>query len=262
MTSDQIHQAAQIIWDHISQEKLMHSLPIDCRPENKEEGHSIQKELLKISGQKQLGYKIAATSKAGQRHINVPGPQFGRLLSERVFKEGQTLNINHNPMGVLEAEFGFRMKKNISPRGFEYSLEEVSNLCENLYLMIEIPDSRYVDFTSVGEYQLIADNACASWLVEGKKVDVDWKSIDLSKQEVKVFKNGKLASVGIGKNALDGPLKALLWLVNDLLDQGETLKKEEVVTTGTVHVPVPIWPGDEIRADFGLLGDVRVKFSE
>ena len=39
-----------------------------------------------------------------------------------------------------------------------------------LHLGIEIPNSRYLDFTAVGAPQLIADNACADQFVLGPEV--------------------------------------------------------------------------------------------
>jgi 2-keto-4-pentenoate hydratase len=37
----------------------------------------------------------------------------------------------------------------------------------SLHPAIEVPDSRYDDFTRVGAAQLIADTACACWFVPG-----------------------------------------------------------------------------------------------
>ena len=48
------------------------------RPQSRKEGYAIQAELEK-SG-KLFGWKIAATSEAGQKHINVAGPMAGRIL--------------------------------------------------------------------------------------------------------------------------------------------------------------------------------------
>jgi 2-keto-4-pentenoate hydratase len=35
-----------------------------------------------------------------------------------------------------------------------------------------------------------------------------------------------------------------------------------VVTTGTCTVPLEIEPGDEVRADFGVLGSVEARFGD
>jgi len=58
---------------------------------------------------------------------------------------------------------------------------------------------------------------------------------------------------------LGDPLLALTWLANELSGLGLTLKKGEVVTTGTCVPPIPIAPGDTVVADFGALGTVSAR---
>ena len=130
-----------------------------------------------------------------------------------------------------------------------------------LQLGIEIPDSRYIDFTRVGAAQLLADNACASWMILGPEVKVAWKGRDLAEHEVRVLKNGAEVAVGSGRNVLGSPLKALTWLVNDLRRRGQMLYRHQFVTTGTCVTPVPIAPGDALVADFGEFGQARMTFS-
>ena len=60
---------------------------------------------------------------------------------------------------------------------------------------------------------------------------------------------------------LDGPLKALTWLVNDLQQRKQMLYRHQFVTTGTCVTPVPIAPGDTVVADFGEFGQMQTTFS-
>ena len=62
-------------------------------------------------------------------------------------------------------------------------------------------------------------------------------------------------------NALGDPRVALAWLVNELSGLGMPLDAGQVVTTGTCVVPVPVVPGDEVRASFGAFGNLTVRFS-
>jgi 2-keto-4-pentenoate hydratase len=66
---------------------------------------------------------------------------------------------------------------------------------------------------------------------------------------------------GKGGNVLGDPRLALAWLVNELSGIGVTLRAGEVVTTGTCIVPLPIAPGDRVRADFGVLGGVELQMA-
>jgi 2-keto-4-pentenoate hydratase len=58
---------------------------------------------------------------------------------------------------------------------------------------------------------------------------------------------------------LGDPRVALAWLANELSSLGITLKADQVVTTGTCLVPLPIQSGDQITMDFGVLGGVTAR---
>ncbi len=74
-------------------------------------------------------------------------------------------------MRVAEAEFAFRLKGSLPARERVYGVQEVLDAVESLHPAIEIPDSRYDDYASVGAPQLIADTACACWLLVGEATD-------------------------------------------------------------------------------------------
>lgn len=67
---------------------------------------------------------------------------------------------------------------------------------------------------------------------------------------------------GSGGNVLGDPRIALTWLANQLSTLGITLQKGQVVTTGTCMVPLALQPGDSASADYGVLGQVHMIFSE
>jgi 2-keto-4-pentenoate hydratase len=86
--------------------------------------------------------------------------------------------------------------------------------------------------------------------------------MDLVSLRVNGSVKGKLECEGRGANVLGDPRIALTWLVNELSQLGIWLKAGQVVTTGTCLKPMPVAPGDMVRADFGVLGEVTVSFSE
>ena len=101
-----------------------------------------------------FGWKIAATSEAGQKHINVAGPLAGRIFAERVVPDGGTASMAGNEMRVGEPEFAFRMGRGLPPRATPYSVDEVLRAVDTLHPAIELPDSRFADFVKAGEAQL------------------------------------------------------------------------------------------------------------
>jgi 2-keto-4-pentenoate hydratase len=237
----------------------MESLPQSIRPASRREGYSIQSLFEGRSAFPLYGWKIAATSRAGQAHIAVDGPMAGRLLRERVRESGSDVPFGNNHMRVAEAEFAFRMGDDLLPRAGEYGVDEVLAAVETLHPAIEVPDSRFEDFTSVGAPQLIADNACSHYFVLGGAAPASWRSIDLVEHRVDGRIEGKLSREGRGANVLGDPRIALAWLANELSRLGITLRRGQVVTTGTCLTPLEIALGDRVTADFGPLGTVEAR---
>ena len=260
MNREDVHAAAAILWRHWQQSTRFDELPAHCRPGTRAEGYAIQAEIAELSGQNVVGWKIAATSAAGQRHIRVDGPMAGCLLSARALEGGARMSLAGNNMKVAEAEFAFRMGSPLPKRAEPYSVAEVLAAVASLHPAIEVPDSRYNDFTRVGEAQLIADVACACWFMIGPATRADWRALDLARHGVAAYRNGALAGQGSGANVLGDPRSALAWIANELCTYGDGLRSGDVVITGTCVTPVPISAGDSVKMDFGAFGVLDMGF--
>jgi 2-keto-4-pentenoate hydratase len=236
------------------------AMPDELRPATRAEAYEVQARVERLSSRPLAGWKIAATSLAGQKHINVSGPMAGRLLAERIVPLGETVRLGANRMLVAEVEFVFRMGTTLPPRGAPYEQDEVLAAVEALHLGIEVPDSRYLVFERAGEQQIIADNACADQFVLGPEVQADWRRVDLAAHEVRGVSSRGPVHEGRGANVLGGPLIALTWLANELSSVGVPLQRGQIVTTGTCCVPVPVLPGDVVTGDYGSLGAMQVAF--
>jgi 2-keto-4-pentenoate hydratase len=260
MNQPEVSAAAAMLLQHWRQSTRMDELPAHCRPASRAEGYAIQAEIARLSGQNVIGWKIAATSKAGQQHIRVDGPIAGCLLAARAREGGARIALAGNNMKVAEAEFAFRMGGDLPQRGTPYGVDEVLAAVATLHTAIEVPDSRYEDFTRVGEAQLIADVACACWHLIGPEIGADWRKRDLVAHQVAAYRNGALAGEGSGANVLGDPRLALAWIANELCSYGEGLRAGETVITGTCLTPVKVLAGDSVRMDFGEFGALEASF--
>jgi 2-keto-4-pentenoate hydratase len=261
MNNDQQQKAADLLWESWLQGRKLAELPAPIRPQHRQEGYAIQALLERHSAAPLFGWKIAATSQAGQAHIGVDGPIAGRLLAERVTADGASMSIAGNEMLVAEPEFAFRMGRDLQPRPRAYTVAEALDAVVSLHPAIEVPDSRYRDFVHAGAPQLIADNACAHRFVLGPATSADWRAIDLVEHLVAAHVAGKIQRQGKGANVLGDPRVALTWLANELSGLSITLRKDQVVTTGTCMVPLAIAAGDSVVADFGIFGRVSISFT-
>lgn len=257
MTAHPDHAAAAaLLLRHWGEGTRISALPEGLRPGTRAEGYAIGAAVAQASGGEVSGWKIAATSEAGQRHINVDGPIIGRILSHRLLAAGAAVTLGSNVMRVAEAEFAFTFTKDLPPRTLPYSDAEALDAVGTLHLSIEVPDSRYEDFTKVGAAQLIADTACASWLVLGPAIDGPWRHLDLSEHGVRGLVNGECRAEGSGRAVLGDPRRALAWFVNEAAAFCGGVKAGQFVTTGTCIVPMAIAPGDAVSVDFGTLGSL------
>ena len=259
MTPEAVRSAANLLWRCWTGATRIAELPADIRPQTRADGYAVQAAVVSLFRQPIVGWKIAATSIAGQRHIGVDGPLVGSLMADRVLQSGAHVPLGGNHMRVGEAEFAFRFARGLSPRPAPYTAAEVLDAVATLHPTIEIPDSRFDDFARVGAAQLIADNACACWLIVGAAA-ARWRDIDLAAHAVHGLLDGTRVVEGTGANVLEDPRMALTWMVNERCAYGDGVKAGELVTTGTCIAPVVIAPGHRFRAEFGSLGTLDVRF--
>lgn len=261
MNRESAAAAADLLLHHWQAGTRLAQLPEALRPRTRAEGYAIQAHWMRRTTAPLFGWKIAATSAAGQRHINVDGPLAGRLLAETVLDDGATVSLATSLMRVAEVELAFRFGAELAPRATPYSVDEVMAAVDTLHPAIEIPDSRYEDFCAVGAPQLIADDACAHRFLLGPAVARPWRHVDLAAHAVSAEVAGKSRHEGKGANALGDPRLALAWIVNELSGLGVAMGRGQVVTTGTCVTPIPVVPGDEVRASYGEFGELSVRFA-
>jgi 2-keto-4-pentenoate hydratase len=243
--------------------KRLPALPPAIRLNTAAEAYAVQDALidglLAHYGGSVIGYKVACTNVTAQRQLNVDAPFCGRLLSAFFFESPARIEASKFFMRVVEAEFAFEMARDLPPAPAARSRAEIAAAVKGVLPGIEIVDSRFDDWTTIGAPSLIADNACNAAWVKGSVV-TGWQSIDLAAQAVRVTVNGKLLREGSGANVLGHPFHALEWLVNNLSARGIGLKAGQYITTGVTTEVYMAERGDRITADFGPVGSVDLEF--
>jgi 2-keto-4-pentenoate hydratase len=256
--------SSQLLYDARTKHARLAELPEAVRPKTPEDAYRCQDllvhQLLEHYGGVGIGYKIACTNVTAQRQLNVDGPFHGRMTSAFCFDSPARIDAARFFMRVVEAEFAFRMAGDLPPISTPRSNEEVAAAVEGVLPGIEIVDSRFDDWTTIGALSLIADNACHAAWVRGSLMK-DWRGIDLAAQTVRLTVNGSLHREGSGRAVLGHPLNALTWLANHLSSQGRGLKAGQYVTTGVTMEVYMGQAGDQIAADFGPLGVVSLSFA-
>ena len=125
-----------------------------------------------------IGYKVACTNVTAQRQLNVDAPFSGRLLSAFFFEsfpeKPARVEAGQFFMRVVEAEFAFEMARDLPPTTAPRSRQEIAAAVKGVLPGIEIVDSRFDEWTTIGAPSLIADNACNAAWVKGPLM-TDWQ---------------------------------------------------------------------------------------
>lgn len=237
-------------------------LPGACRPATRADGYAVQACWAQLLQQEIAGWKIAATSPAGQRHIGVGGPLAGPVFARGVRPQGSAISLAGNRMRVAECEIVFSLAHPLCPRAKIYARDEVLAAVGGVHPGIEVPDSRFREFERAGEAQLIADCACTNLMVLGARAPEPRPDqlLALASLQVQAEVSDGRNPQGIGSNVLGDPLNALVWFVNEITAAGRTLAPGQFVTTGACVPPIPVSPGMTVHADFGWIGRLSASF--
>lgn len=226
-------------------------------PVNMEEAFDVQEELARRLGRACAGWKLGMSSPAAMKTFKIDRPMTGRLFADAMrsapgrFARGDF----HAPM--LEAEFAFRMARDLPPRFAPYGREEVLDAVETALLGMEVADSRFDAKPPLDPRLSTADNGATGAYVVGPAVK-NWRELDYVGHEAKLIVNGRDSGQLKGEARPDC-IAVLVWTANELARRGVGLKAGDVVSTGAVATPYRLEEGGgEAVADFGPLGRVEV----
>lgn len=243
--------------------RIVAGLPEPIRPASLADAYAIQDLVvdgLHPAGARTIGYKCACTSPIAQEALEIDRPLFGRLLSHTTTPTGSELDPHRFIHRVVEAEYGFRVARDVEPVEGGHSRESIGDYIDTVIPSIEIVDHRFESW-AVGALSVAADNAIHGWWVHGEPVD-NWRSVDLAGGTVAVERNGEHVTNGSGANVLGHPLAVMAWLANELPQFGRRLQAGDLVTTGVTTDVFEANAGDHIRATFDGVGSVELRFAE
>lgn len=204
------------------------------------------------------GKKIGLTSFAVQKQLGVDQPDFGVLLNDMEVLNGYQLSMKDLMQPKAEGEVAFVLGDDITDPNV--SVIDLIEAIDYVLPAIEIVGSRVKDW-DIRITDTIADNASASHYVLGHTPKLLYQC-DVIDCEMNLYKNGDLASTGVGSNCMGSPLNAMLWLAKKMIEMNTPLQAGEIVLSGALGPMVEIKAGDQLKADFGDFGKVYLNISE
>ena len=264
MNSQEIRQAAKILFEHKLNKTGLTNLDSKNEPLNIEDAYLIQKELkllyLTLNNNETLGKKVGVTNKEAAKQVGINKPFYGNLFT-RFSKIGDTsLNSKNFHQPYLEPEIAFRIKEDINISLAPFNKDQVNDLIDGMLCSIEIVDFRFKKpINKIGPYNLIATNGASDYWLRHEKI-YPLNITNLNNHEVKLCINSKKHEIGNTKNVLNNPINSAIWLINTLALSGETMLKGQFISTGSCTKAVMLKKGYRVKADFGNLGSIEFEY--
>jgi len=219
---DKIESAAQLFAAAWTGNRKFDALPHELQPATFDECHAIQDATVRILGETIGGLKVGL----GKDGVITRAPIFARLIHD----SGAQLDSKTLPMLSIESEIGFRFNKPLPKRDADYSREEVSAVVD-AFPAIELLNSRYVDTSKRSQLERVADCFVQGGIVRGEP-RADWRSIDFSRQSVRLVVDGVTVANNTGTHPTGDPIGSVVALVNKLR-QGAGVQAGQLMITGT-----------------------------
>lgn len=209
-------------------------------------------------GEKIVGKKIGLTSEKIREQIGVHEPDYGMLMNTAMMMDNDVIRLSQLIAPRGEAEIAFVLKEDLA--GPDVTIADVYRATEGVIPAFELVDSRMKDW-KIKIQDTVADNASCARVVLGTKMskisDVDLRHVGLV-----LRKNGRIIDTAAGAAVMGHPAHAVAWLANKLHQYGITLKKGEIIISGSLTPVFSIAAGDHVEASFGELGTVSLRVAE
>ena len=229
-----------------------------------EDGYAISRAWVKTKlaeGRVARGHKIGLTSRAMQQASQITEPDYGTLLDDMFFEQGE-VPFERFIAPRVEVELAFVLGKRL--KGPNVTLFDVLAATDYVVPAVEVIDARIEQFDRHSKamrkvFDTIADNAANAGIITGGR-PVRPDAVDLRWVGALLHKNGVIEESGIAAAVLNHPATGVAWLANKLAPWDECLEAGEVVLAGSFTRPTPAVVGDNFHVDYGPLGSISFRF--
>ena len=230
--------AARLIAEAYNTRTLLKDLPEGCRPKDVADGYAVQDRIAAdtVAGHgledKLAGWKLGLGSANAMRGAGLARPVIGRVFEQRLYEDGDAVPVPGTPPALIEIEIAFTLARDVAPTD---KLANPLDAVAAAYLVSEIVVSRFADRKTVGLASFTADSVGFHALVVGQEVDIAAIS-DLTRTLAVSLDGKEIVRAATGDDAID-PVAMLGHLMAHARERGLTLKKGDMVTTGTLSKP-------------------------
>ena len=214
----------------------------------------VVKERLK-KGERVIGWKIGATSRAVMDQLKINEPILGCMTTQSEYSFLEDVKVSHFCKLAVEGEIAFVMGKPL--RGPGVTRSDVIRATAGIMGAVELVDCRIENWETTTS-EAIADNALHAGIMLGDVIK-SLSGFDLVHEGAVLHQNGQLLDSACGVEALGNPINVVMWLANTLAEFGKGLNEGDIISTGSLTKFFFVEPGDVIDVSFSNLG--RIQFA-
>jgi 2-keto-4-pentenoate hydratase len=199
-----------------------------------------------------VGYKAGLTNREVQKKFHSDRPVSGILLEKMLLPTETVLPANFATRPLIEGDLIVRVgseKINTAK-----TPQEALAALDAIIPFLELPDLVYAENIQLTASEIVAINVGARLGIIGQAIPLnnrqEWQE-RLGKITIIIYdRYGEQLVTGKSQALLGDPLKAVLWLRDDLQARGKILKKGDLLSLGTITPAIPVKSGMSIRAQY------------
>ncbi|KGF80968.1 hypothetical protein IA69_15795 [Massilia sp. JS1662] len=237
--------------------------PGDVVPATLTQSYAIQEASIAAWPDRVVGWKVAAIQ--SQWHDSYPAERlYGPVFSETLTvakSDVVDVAIIRGGYAAAEAEFVLLMSDSFPTHTRFKSTSELLPFVAAVHAAVEIAGSPLPNLSTLGPGAVISDFGNNTGLVVGPELQ-DFFGRDPADWPAETDVNGSLVGTGSAARIPDGPLAALLFLTNSLVNRGGTLRPGDWVSTGASTGIHPLTIGDSIEVRFDGKPVIKLRTQE
>ena len=216
--------------------------------------------LVQQTGAEVVGYKAGLTNPAVQKRFGASAPVYGVIYQPMLLSSGASVDAAFGARALFEADMLVRVSD--ARINQAKTAEQVLQYIDQVIPAIELPDLMVEAPGKLNGAGLAAINVAGRYFVAGTPIAVQRtpQFLDaLANMKVLLLGDWQLLDTGHGRDVLEHPLNAVVWLAQDLKKQGLALSKGDLVSVSSFSKLLPPKAGLKVQAQYqGLPGNPTV----
>jgi len=245
-----INRASELLlWSRNNQTRLP-GLAADLAPRDVNEAYEIQLAVALLRPMPNAGFKLGLTNEAAQRAADTFAPIVGRLAAHDIRRSQSIIQLPEKHLRIVEAEVIFELGTDLSAGQAPYTEQRVMASVHRAFAGIELCNTRFDESFDPPLAFVVADNSNADLIVVGDALSAEELGC-LDNLSVTLQRRGEPDIKGSTRNVLGNPVRALTWLANWLARRGESLKRGQLISSGSCTGMTQAAADDVVIATFG-----------